>query len=73
VTPVFACLPVLMFFSALALLATLVVVLGAYHKGAPPEEPRPKREFTWQWGIAILITIVVPVLMFLLIWISPDW
>lgn len=72
-TPVFACLPVLMFFSALALLATLVVVLGAYHKGAPTEEPRPKREFTWQWGIAILITIVVPVLMFLLIWISPDW
>lgn len=73
--PLYACFPVLTFFAALGLLAVLVVLVGAYNRPATsqPQEPSAKAEFTWQWAIAIIITIVVPLGMLLAIWLLPEW
>jgi len=71
----FAFIPVCTFFAALALLALIVVVLGAYNRTDNPsaEETRSQEwQLTWQWVAAIIITIVVPALMLLLIWLLPE-
>jgi hypothetical protein len=74
VTALYACFPVFTFFAALGLLAVMVVLVGAYHKpAAQPHEPVQGAGFTWQWAVAIVITIVVPLLMLIGIWLLPEW
>jgi hypothetical protein len=65
----------LMFLAALGLLTAVVVVFGIYNRtdNDMPSEPKPKGELTWQWIVAIVITIVVPLVMLLGIWLLPEW
>lgn len=68
-----AFIPVCTTFTALGLLAFVVVLIGAHNRTEADEQaPSQPWQFTWQWVVAIAITLLVPVLMFLLIWFLPE-
>jgi mannose/fructose/N-acetylgalactosamine-specific phosphotransferase system component IIC len=78
VASLFACVPVCTFFTALGLLGFLIVLIGAYNrtdeeaKSAAASSAEPW-QLTGPWVIAIAITIVVPTLMLLGMWLLPEW
>ena len=79
-TPLFSCIPVCTFFTALGLLFALVMVLGIYNRDAlppaptePSELPDAPRERSWWLIIAVIITIIVPTSVLLVIWLAPEW
>ena len=64
-----------MFLTALGLLMAVVLLFGVYNRteNDQPAEEKPKAELTWQWIVAIVITIIVPLTMLLAIWLLPEW